>query len=108
MHKWMHKQRCHKSLVTRHEKTGLMYTKYTSSYYGTYILWPYYNLYLNRQLFEILTANLKAGMQLTRYDLKHCRMVTCTFNFFPSFSDDSNKKVNKMIIRNAVLCISIP
>ena len=25
--------------VTRHEKTGLMYTKYTSSYYGTYLLY---------------------------------------------------------------------
>ena len=55
----------------------------------------------NRQ-FEILTANLRAGMQLTRYNLRHCRMVTCTFNFFPSFSDDSNKEVNKMIIRNAL------
>ena len=25
--------------VTRHEKTGLMYTKYTSSYYGLYLLY---------------------------------------------------------------------
>ena len=25
--------------VTRHEKTGLMYTKYTSSYYGPYLLY---------------------------------------------------------------------
>ena len=25
--------------VTRHEKTGLMYTKYTSLYYGTYLLY---------------------------------------------------------------------
>ena len=25
--------------VTRHEKTGLMYTKYTYSYYGAYLLY---------------------------------------------------------------------
>ena len=25
--------------VTQHEKTGLMYTKYTSSYYGAYLLY---------------------------------------------------------------------
>ena len=25
--------------VTGHEKTGLMYTKYTPSYYGTYLLY---------------------------------------------------------------------
>ena len=25
--------------VTRHEKTGIMYTKYISSYYGTYLLY---------------------------------------------------------------------
>ena len=27
------------AFVTRHEKTGLMYTKYTYSYYGTYLLY---------------------------------------------------------------------
>ena len=28
-----------KLIVTRHEKTGLMCTKYTSSYYGPYLLY---------------------------------------------------------------------
>ena len=39
-------EQCSKALyMTRHEKTGLMYTKYTSSYYGTYLLYclRYYN-----------------------------------------------------------------
>ena len=29
----------HKINVTWHEKTGLMYTKYTYSYYGTYLFY---------------------------------------------------------------------
>ena len=29
------KRRIYNTYVTRHEKTGLMYTKYTSSYYAT-------------------------------------------------------------------------
>ena len=28
---------CDLQYVTEHEKTGLMYTKYTSLYYGTYV-----------------------------------------------------------------------
>lgn len=48
------------------------------------MLYVHYNLHLIRQL---LTANLRAEMQLTRYDLRHCRMVTYKLNFFPNFSE---------------------
>ena len=72
--------------VTRHEKTGLMYTKYTSSYYESYLLYCSTYLssvnstrfamkcYINGDNFIRLLCLL---MKLFKFEIQKCAQILC-------------------------------
>ena len=58
--------------VTRHEKTELMYTKYTYSYYGTYLL----------KIVKIYAKQKHLGFKKCRANQKqHCKQAGATKRF---------------------------
>ena len=72
--------------VTRHEKTGLMYTKYTSSYYGPYLLYCLrYGNSVNCIRFlitccingENLIRLLYLSAKLFKLDIQKCGQILC-------------------------------
>ena len=72
--------------MTQHEKTGLMYTKYTSSYYGIYLLnyLRYYNSVNCIRLPMKCCINggnsirlLALSMKLLKFETKKCGQILC-------------------------------